>query len=126
MTIDLSQLGLLIFVSVCFVAFIGVVSVLMTFSIRSRLKYAKRIQDAQARGAFADLNMPQNKSRFRRLATNALIGIFGMILSVAILVIPWVGKTSTFSEVVIVIAILFGILCSVAGVLMQREIDRRL
>ena len=122
MTIDLTWLCL----PIGLIGFLGVITILITLSVRSRLRYAKRIQDAQARGAFADLNMPQHKSRFRRLAITALIGIFGMILSFAILVLPWAGKTRTFSGVMIVVALIFGIICSIAGLLMQREIDRRL
>lgn len=78
------------------------------------------------RGAFADLNMPENKSRFRRLAVDALIGMFGMILSIVILVLQWAGTVNTSFGVIVVVALIFGIIRSVAGLLMRREIDRRL
>ncbi len=122
MTINLTWLC----IPVCLVGFLGIFITLITFSVRSRLRYAERIRAAQARGAFADLNRPENESRFRRLAFMALVGILGMVLSIAILFLPWTGKTSMALGIITVVALIFGIIGSVAGLLMQREIDRRL
>jgi hypothetical protein len=100
--------------------------ILITFGIRSRLRYTKRIQDAQARGAFTDMNMLEYKSRFRRLAIVALIGIFGLILSMAFMLLPWAGKNDASLRIVAGAALIFAIICTVAGLLMRREVDRRL
>ena len=114
-TIDLSWL--------CIVIPIGIIVVVAILGTRSRLWYASRIRDAQARGAFADMNLPENKVRFRRLAALALIGLLGMILSIASLVLQ---QTNTFSGVMVAVAFVFGAIASIAGFLMQREINRRL
>jgi hypothetical protein len=118
MTIDLSWL--------CIVIPIGIIVVVAILGTRSRWRYARRIQEAQARGAFADMNTYENKSRFRRLAVMALVGLLGMILSIAILVLQQASKAPSFVGITIASAILFGIIASIAGFLMQREINRRL
>ena len=53
-TIDLSWL--------CFVIPMGIVLVVTIFGTRSRLRYAKRIMDAQNRSAFDDMNTPKQKT----------------------------------------------------------------
>jgi hypothetical protein len=91
---------------------------------RSRLRYARRIFDAQTKGAFTDMNSPEAKSRSRRLAFLALIGTVGTIISFVILVIPrlnWIPVPIVFTAFCV-----FGIIAAIAGFLMQREIDRRL
>ena len=103
------------------------------YGTRSRLRYARRIREAQAKGAFADMNTPENKSRFRRFAFLALIGVtflaligvIGVIISIVMLIQPWIRIPLPFS-VFIVAFIVFGIMASVGGFLMQREIERRL
>jgi hypothetical protein len=100
--------------------------ILIAFGVRSRLRYAQRIRDAQARGAFADMNLPIYKSRFRHLAILGLIGIFGLMLSMAFILLPWVDKNDTSLRMVAGAALVFAIICTVAGLLMRREIDRRL
>ena len=117
-TIDLSWL--------CLVIPIGIIVLAAILGTRSRLHYARRIREAQARGAFAAMNTPENKSRFRRFAALALIGLLGMILSIAILVWQQASGSPGFAGITIAAAILFGIMASIAGFLMQREIDRRL
>ena len=93
----------------------------------SKLRYASRIREAQVRGRFADLKAPENKSRFRRLAAIALIGSLGMIVSITILVLLQTRNAAPYFGIPLIgVAILFGIVASVAGFLMQREIDRRL
>jgi polyferredoxin len=93
---------------------------------RSRMKYANQIREAQARGAFKDMNAPEYKSRTRRFALIALIGLLGMVLSSAVLIFQLVSKITNFSGLTVIIALLFGILSSVGGYLMKREVDRRL
>ena len=111
----------------CIVIPIITIVVVAILGTLSKLRYASRIRDAQARDAFADLNAPENKSRFRRLAATALIGSLGMIVSIAVLVLLEMKHTGYYFGIpLIVLAILFGILASIAGFLMQREIDRRL
>ena len=117
-TIDLSWLCL-VFGAVIFVG-------MAVLGTRSRLRYARRLREAQSRGAFADMNTPENKSRVRRLAVLALIGLLGGILSIAILVLQQASRDPRFAGITIVAAILFGIIAAIAGFLMQREIDRRL
>jgi hypothetical protein len=117
-TIDLSWL--------CIVIPIGVIVVAAILGTRSRLRYANRIREAQARGAFADLNTPENKARFRRLAVFALIGLLGMMLSIVLLVLLLPSKFASFYGIAIALALIFGVISSIAGFLMQREINRRL
>jgi hypothetical protein len=117
-TIDLSWL--------CFVILFGIVIVAAVFGTRSRLRYARRIREAQARGAFADLDTAENKSRFRRLAALALIGLLGMISSIVIFLLLLANQAVTFSGAMVVVALLFGMVAAIAGFLIQKEINRRL
>ena len=119
--IDSNLLGVLL--CVLFPA-IGITVVAAVFGTRSRLNYAKRLLDAQARGAFKDMNTPQNTFRYRCLAFLALFGVLGMILSIASLILLQPSKIALYS--LIIIAIFFCVLGLAAGLLMQREIDRRL
>jgi hypothetical protein len=105
---------------------VGIIVVAAVLGTRSRLKYADRIREAQARGAFAEMNTPENKSRFRRLAGSALVSMLGMILSIAILVIQLQTKFAGYYGITVAVAILFGVVAAIAGSLMQREITRRL
>jgi len=117
-TIDLSWL--------CVVIPVGILIVAAIFGTRYKLRYANRIRDAQARGAFADLNKPEIKARIRLLAFLALIGFAGMFLSFVLLIVQQVSQFTTFSGITIIVAIVFGLIGSIAGFLMQREVDRRL
>jgi hypothetical protein len=110
----------------CIVIPVGIVIVTAVLGTRSRLRYARRIRESQSRGAFADLNTPENKSRFRRLAALALTGLMGMILSIAILVLLQARQANSFYGVMVVVVAIFGTITAIAGFLMQREIDRRL
>jgi hypothetical protein len=105
---------------------VGILVVIAIWGTRSRLKYANRLQEALARGAFADMNTRENRPRFRRLAVFALIGLLGMILSLAILVLQLGTKFANLYGITTGLAIVFGIIASIAGFLMQREINRRL
>lgn len=117
-TIDLSWLCLVIPIVIILIA-----SILGT---RSRLRYAKRIVDAQNRGAFDDMNTPEQKTRFRWLALIALIGVVGAICSLLTLILQRFGVISIPTGIIFVSMGVFGTLGAIAGYLMQREIDRRL
>ncbi len=109
----------------CFVPLMLIMIPVIYYGTRSRLRYARRIREAQARGAFVDMNTPENGSRLRRLAFLALIGSLGMIITILMVMQPWVRLPIPFG-VFITAFLAFGILASVAGFLMKREIDRRL
>lgn len=118
-------LGIL-FTVLCLSIPLGILVVAAVLGTRSKLRYAKRIQDAQARGAFADMNAPEYKSRFRLLALFALIGVLGMTLSIAILFVQLTTKFANLYGITLAVALIFGIIGAGAGLLMQREINRRL
>lgn len=117
-TIDLSWL--------CFVILMGIIFVTAFFGTRSRLRYAKRIMEAQKRGAFDDMNTPKQKTRFRWLASIALIGIIGAMSSLAILILQRFGIIPISMGIVLACLGLFTVLGAIAGYLMRREFDRRL
>jgi hypothetical protein len=110
----------------CILITFGIAVVVIILGTRSRMRYARRIREAQDRGAFADINMPENKSRVRRLAALALIGLLGMILSIIILALQIANQANPFTGIMIALAIIFGSIALIAGFLLQREIDRRL
>jgi len=118
-------LGIL-FTVLCLSIPFGILVAAAILGTRSKLRYAKRIQDAQARGAFADMNAPEYKSRFRLLALFALIGVLGMTLSIAILFVQLTTKFANLYGITLAVALIFGIIGAGAGLLMQREINRRL
>jgi hypothetical protein len=105
---------------------IGILILAAILGTRSKLRYADRIREAQARGAFKDMNTPEYKSKTRHFALIALIGLLGMVLSIAIVIFQQVSGFTNFSGFTAIVALLFGILSSVGGILMKREVDRRL
>ena len=105
---------------------VGIIVVAAILGTRSRLRYAARLRDAQARGAFADMGTPENKTRFRLIAISALVGLLGMFLSMAILIVQLQSRFANLYGITVTVAILFGIVAAIAGSLMQREINRRL
>ncbi len=111
---------------ICISIPIGILIVAAVLGTRSKMKYANQIREAQARGAFKDMNTPEYKSRFRHFALIALIGLSGMFLFFAILIFQQISGFTNFSGFTAIVALLFGILSSVGGYLMKREIDRRL
>ena len=110
----------------CFVIPIAIVLIAAIFGTRSRLRYVKRIMEAQNTGAFDDMNIPGQKSRFRWLALTALIGVIGAMGSLAILILQQVGIILIPVGIVFASLSVFGVLSAIAGYLMQREINRRL
>ena len=107
----------------CFVGLMLIIIPAIYYGTRSRMRYVRRIREAQARGAFTDMNTPKTKSRVRRLALLALMGIAGTLLSTTMLIQQWIRIPLGF---VLAAIIVFAIIASVAGFLMRREIDRRL
>lgn len=117
-TVDLSWL--------CLVILLGIVLIAAIFGTRSGLRYAKRIMDAQNRGAFDDMNTPKQKGRFRWLALMALSGVIGAMGSLAIILLQRFGIILIPVGIVFASLGVFGVLGAIAGYLMQREINRRL
>jgi hypothetical protein len=117
-TIDLSWL--------CLVVPIGIIPIAAILGTRSRLRYAKRIKEAQGGGAFDDMNTPKQITRFRWLALIALIGIVGAMGSLMMLILQRFGMISIPAGIIFVFLGAFGILGTIAGYLMQREINHRL
>ncbi len=126
MTIDLSWLTIPICLAVCLPVYVAIVAILITFSMRSRIKYAKRIKDAHARGAFDDMSSPEHQRRNRWLAFTALVGLLGAMASVGMLLLKLSNVVVLPIEVIFIAFGIFGSLSAIAGILMQREIDRRL
>ena len=113
-------------VALCLALYIAVMSVFAYFGIRSRQRYVQRIQAAQARGAFNDFRTSQVGSRFRRLAIMALVCILGSISSLVVLALSVFGVTLISPQIALVILGGFILLGIIAGLLMQREVTRRL
>ncbi len=126
MTIDLSWLTIPLCLTVCLPIYVAIVAILITSSMRTRVKYAKRIRDAQARGAFDDLSSPGQKPRNLWLALTALVGLLGVMASVGMLFLQLSNVVVLPIEVIFIAFGVFGSLSAIAGILMQREIDRRL
>lgn len=110
----------------CILIPIGILVVSAILGTRSRLRYADRLQKALAQGAFDDMNTPENKIRFRRLAIFALIGLLGMLVSFTILIILLILKLTDFYGITFAVVLVFGIIGASAGFLTEREIKRRL
>ncbi len=109
----------------CLVVLLLIMVPAIYYGARSRWRYASRIREAQARGAFTDMNTPKAMARLRRLALLALIGILGMILSIVMLLQHWV-RIPISSNYILTALVVFGLVSSIAGFLIRREIDRRL
>jgi hypothetical protein len=120
------SLGLVLFAGLLLFIYIAVFVAIAIVSTQAKLKSANRILKAQSRDALADLETPKNKSRFRFLAGVALFGVLGMILSMAVLVLQIATKFSNLYWVTIAAVLTFGGIGAVAGLLMQREINRKL
>ena len=104
---------------------IGLFVVLVILGARSRIRYMQRLQDAQSKGAFADLNMPANKSRFRRLVAIALISLLGSMVSSVILFLEVINNANPPIGILLIVDVIFAVIASVAGFLVKREINRR-
>ena len=110
----------------CAVVLFGFMTLVIIFSVRSRFRYARRIREAQARGAFNDLNLPEAIARRRIRTILSLIGLLGFLISIITLfVLQYIGLKGYFG-IIIAAIILFIIITLVTGMLRQREIDKRL
>jgi hypothetical protein len=110
----------------CFPVLMGIVVVVAILGTRSRLRYVRRIREAQTRGVFADMNTPEYQVRFRRFALLALFGMLGTVLSFVMIFQPWIRIPASFVVIIAVLLVVFGVMGSIGGFLMKREIDRRL
>lgn len=111
----------------CIVIPIAIIVVVAILGAWSKLQNARRIRGDQAGGVLAGLNTPEKKARFRLLAAIALIGLLGMIVSIVMVKFLQARNADHYFGIpLIAVAIIFGIIASIAGFLLQREIDRRL
>lgn len=99
----------------CFVVPLGIVLIVAVFGARSRFRYAKRIREAQKRGAFEDMNTPKQKNRFRWGALAALIGVVGVMSSLVALVLQRLGVIPLSIGIVFMSLGLFGTRAVIAG-----------
>src|ERR1051326_3660928 len=120
MTINLSPLLLPIF----FATYMGIVIILMKFSMRARLKYVKIIQASQARGAFDDLNI--RKPRHVWLPITALVGVLGAAVTIGVLFLKLLHVIDLPFEIIFLAFGVFDTMGAMAAILMHREIDRGL
>lgn len=79
----------------------------------------------QNKGAFDNMNTPKQKTRFRRLALMAFIGVIGTMGSLVTLILQQFGMVSIPMGSIFASIGVFGAFGATAGYLMQREIDRR-
>ena len=130
---NIQLFGSVLLIGFCLLAYIAVFAAIAIVTTQAKQRSAKLIMQAQARGAFADLETPKNKSRFRILASVALFGVLGFTCSIAVFALQsfsyYLNLSSKFPNlywVTIGVGLIFGIIGAVAGFLMQREINRRL
>ena len=125
--------GSVLLAGVCLLTYIAVFVAIAIVTTQAKQRYAKRIMQAQTRGAFADLETPKTGSRFRILAGVALFGVLGFSCSFGVIALqsftyylsPGTELPNLF-WVTLGIGLIFGILGAVAGFFMNREINRRL
>jgi len=111
--------------AICLFVPAGILVVAAVLGTRSRLRYVRRIREAQNRGAFADLNTPENKFRLRRLVVIGLVAVLGMVLSTAVLIVQMATRFSNQYVIIVSAMLIFGVIGTIAGFLIQREINRR-
>ena len=121
----LYSFGIVCFAGLFLLAFIGVFAAIAIVSTQAKQRSANRILKAQAEGAFADLETPKNKLRFRFLAGIALFGVSGMTCSITTFVIDMATRFANRDWAPLLVALIFGSIGAVAGFLMQREINHR-
>lgn len=123
----IESLGLICFAGIIVLAYIyiAIFTSIAIVTTQAKQIYAKKILKAQARGAFKDLDTPNNKFRFRLFAGVALFGVIGTTLSLGVLILQVATKFSNLYWVTIGIALIFSGIGAVAGFLMRREITRR-
>jgi ABC-type Fe3+ transport system permease subunit len=130
---NIESLGLVCFAGAFVLAFVAIFAAIAIVTTQAKQRSANRILRAQARGAFTDLETPKNRSRFRILAGTALIGVLGFTCSIGVLALQsfryYLNPGTELSNlywVPIGIGLMFGGIGAVAGLLMNREINRRL
>jgi ABC-type Fe3+ transport system permease subunit len=125
--------GSVLLAGFCLLMYIAIFAVIAIVTTQAKQRSARRIMQAQARGAFADLETPKNRARFRILAGVALFGVLGFTCSIGVLALQsftyYLNVRTEFSNlywVTIGVGLIFGSIGAVAGFLMEREINRRL
>jgi hypothetical protein len=108
------------------VLFLALIAAAVYLRIRANSRWLKRYHAAKARGALNDINSPKMTVRFRLLAILALIGLLGSFSSLGLFGLKLYKGLSISPQVTIVSFAVFALLGSIAGLLMQREINRRL
>lgn len=121
----IESLGLIWFAGIIVLACIAIFTSIAIVTTQAKQRYAKEILKEQARGAFKDLETPNDKFRFRLFAGIALLGVVGTTLSIGVLVLQVATKFSNPYWITIGIALIFSGIGAVAGFLMRREITRR-
>ncbi len=123
----IESLGLICFAGIIVLAYIyiAIFTSIAIVTTQAKQRYAKEILKEQARGAFKDLETPNDKFRFRLFAGIALLGVVGTTLSIGVLVLQVATKFSNPYWITIGIALIFSGIGAVAGFLMRREITRR-
>ena len=109
----------------CFVIPLGLFLLVMYFGIRSRLRYYKRLSEARSRGVFEDMGEGP-KRKFRSLSIIALVGLIGIACSFGLFLLTSLRTISISFMFIIVLFGISGLMSATAGLLMQREINRKL
>ncbi len=113
----------------CPLAFLLIMAPVAIFSTRRRLRHAGRIRAAMARGAFDDMKRPEVKSKMRWLGLAALVGVTGFLLLSAMGILYAYGLIAiprALGMALFIVAAICALIGAAAGVLMQREIQKRL
>jgi len=129
----IESLGLVCFAGVFFLAYVAIFAAIAIITTPAKQGTARRILHGQARGTLADLETPNNRSRFRVLAVVALFGVVGFTCSIAVLALQSLAyylnlrtEFSTLYWVTVGLALIFGSVAAVTGFLMQKEVNHRL
>ncbi|HLO32562.1 MAG TPA: hypothetical protein VK249_25670 [Anaerolineales bacterium] len=106
--------------------FFGLLAIAINYRVRSGLRYPKQMNNAIARGAFNDMNTHRHKRRFRWLAGIALIGVLALTAIIGLMALRILGLIDVPISLLLIPFGIFGGFAGIAGLSMQREINRRL
>ena len=130
---NIELLGSVLLAGICLLTYIAVFAAIAIVTTQAKQRSARRIMQAQARGAFADLGTSKNKFRFSVLVGFAFFGVLGFTCSIGVVALQsfkyYLNPGIELSElywVTIAVGLIFGSIGAVAGFLMNREINRRL
>ncbi len=100
--------------------------VLAYFRVQANRTFMTQYRAARARGAFDDLGSPETRRKLRWLSLTALLGIVLMIAGFALVVLTEYHVIAVPPVPMLISAFGSGLVGAVTGLLMQREIVRRL